>query len=410
MADTTYALVRRNPQGGGLTAQTRRLEVSTAVTHPWRWLPLVGHGYLAGSFPDGITSVEGVPGSAIIRVLYRPESGEAGDGAVVAEVQSNPDGTWLVEGLDHRLKYDVICRHEGYNDMILSNVSPALVTGLEFAGSFTTLDDQAEILLGTGPYQVDVVAGTPPLGVSFTAVGNFIVMSGTPANFGQFTFTLRVIDSNGLSGTFESVMETFRTDPHWDKVVALLHFDGNLNDEAGGEWAGEGYEFEDSGTPLGLMLKTGAGKIVESQFDISLRDSEPYTLEFFLRKQTTFTTATPVALYQSQNNRLGLYFNDQLRVRAWYNANVITVPVDMYELHHYALVGMGNGQIRLYVDGIWDGLVLSRAHDVTGKLKLGGLGNAVEPYDGLIGELRVTKGVARYTENFTPPTEPFPNQ
>ncbi|WP_285259254.1 LamG-like jellyroll fold domain-containing protein [Halopseudomonas bauzanensis] len=213
--------------------------------------------------------------------------------------------------------------------------------------------------------------------------------------------------AHGPVSDIEWVEQEF--DPYWDRVVALLHFDGNLNDEAGGEWAGVGYEFEDSGTPLGMMLKTDVGKYAESQFDISLLDSEPYTLECFLRKQTTQTTATPVSLYQSSSNRLGVYFNDQVNVRAWYNSNVITVPVDMYELHHYALVGMGNGQVRLYVDGVWNGLVVSKAHNVTGKLRLGSIAGGAEPYGGLIGELRVTKGVARYTEDFDPPTAPFPN-
>lgn len=85
-----------------------------------------GIGYLAGEFPDGITRVEGVPAPAMIRVHCRSSSGLIEDGVMVAEVSSAADGTWLVAGLNHNLKYDVICRHEGYNDMILSNVTPVV--------------------------------------------------------------------------------------------------------------------------------------------------------------------------------------------------------------------------------------------------------------------------------------------
>ncbi|MDH1865739.1 hypothetical protein N5D83_02760 [Pseudomonas chengduensis] len=84
-----------------------------------------GNGYLAGEFPDGITKIEGVPGPATIRILYRPGQGFPGDGMVVAEVQSAADGTWRVDGLDPAMQFDVVCRHGGYNDSILSNVTPA---------------------------------------------------------------------------------------------------------------------------------------------------------------------------------------------------------------------------------------------------------------------------------------------
>lgn len=109
------------------------------VLAPWRYWPLTkprlsrnrvarrlvdGDGYLAGTFPDGITTVEGVPVAATVRVLLRSVD-PALDGVVLAQVKSAPDGTWRVDGLNPALKYDVVGRKDGYNDVIMANVSPA---------------------------------------------------------------------------------------------------------------------------------------------------------------------------------------------------------------------------------------------------------------------------------------------
>ncbi|SEF28515.1 hypothetical protein ABL840_26705 [Variovorax sp. NFACC27] len=91
-----------------------------------RNLPPSGTGYLAGEFPDGITSVQGVPQSAVVRILYRPASAAPGDGVVVAEVVSAADGTWRVDGLNLALKFDVVGRKNGHNDVIVANVSPSI--------------------------------------------------------------------------------------------------------------------------------------------------------------------------------------------------------------------------------------------------------------------------------------------
>jgi hypothetical protein len=83
-----------------------------------------GTGTLSGSFPNGITSVDGVPAPAEVRVLLHTPSGGYGDGVVVAVTQSSAAGTWSVSGLPLDLTYDVVCRHESFNDLILSNVTP----------------------------------------------------------------------------------------------------------------------------------------------------------------------------------------------------------------------------------------------------------------------------------------------
>ena len=85
-----------------------------------------GAGYLAGEFPSGVTSVDGIPASAEVRVLWRDPSGSDSDGCLVKTVQSAPNGTWRVDGINSNLKYDVVGRKEGFNDVIMSNITPAI--------------------------------------------------------------------------------------------------------------------------------------------------------------------------------------------------------------------------------------------------------------------------------------------
>lgn len=89
-------------------------------------MPPKGSGYISSSFPDAITSVDGAPVSATVRVIYRSLTGDIADGAVVAEIQSKPDGTWRVDGLNPNLLYDVVGRINNANDIIVSQVSPVM--------------------------------------------------------------------------------------------------------------------------------------------------------------------------------------------------------------------------------------------------------------------------------------------
>lgn len=89
-------------------------------------LPMGGAGYLSGEFPGGTTTVEGVPTQAEVRVLWRGPAGHPSDGVLVAKTQSAPDGTWRVGGLNPNLRYDVVGRKDGFNDVIASNVQPVV--------------------------------------------------------------------------------------------------------------------------------------------------------------------------------------------------------------------------------------------------------------------------------------------
>ena len=81
---------------------------------------------------------------------------------------------------------------------------------------------------------------------------------------------------------------------------------------------------------------------------------------------------------------------------------------------HHCAVCRTSGSVVLYIDGVETppaSTTGSLAGNYTDGLQYVGRPTDVNYYklNGYIDELRITKGVARYTANFTPPTAPFPN-
>lgn len=70
------------------------------------------------------------------------------------------------------------------------------------------------------------------------------------------------------------------------------------------------------------------------------------------------------------------------------------------------------GNIYFFADGVQQGSAVANTENITGStatLKVGSLNGTVSSLNGQIDELRITKGVARYTSNYTLPTSAFPD-
>ncbi len=75
--------------------------------------------------------------------------------------------------------------------------------------------------------------------------------------------------------------------------------------------------------------------------------------------------------------------------------------------HHVAIV-MQSNEFTVYIDGVALGAAQSVTRTATTMTHYIGATQYGAAWDGLIFDWRITKGVARYTANFTPPSAPFP--
>jgi hypothetical protein len=205
----------------------------------------------------------------------------------------------------------------------------------------------------------------------------------------------------------------------------LLHMDGadastTFTDESGKAWTRQGDAQIDTaqskfGGASGLF--DGAGDYVttpnSADFDFGTGD---WTVDFWIRRDGTkaypgvITTATGVGTGWG----IGLGNSDN-KVRYRWNGTVkILTAGTIADLTwtHVAVVRNGN-TIKVYINGTAD----ANTDDCTGDsinddnsgagVGLWSLDEALYYWKGWIDELRVSKGIARWTANFTPPTSDY---
>jgi len=79
---------------------------------------------------------------------------------------------------------------------------------------------------------------------------------------------------------------------------------------------------------------------------------------------------------------------------------------------YHIAVSRAGSSIKIFLNGSQIGTTYTSSYNCTSSAQDLAIGINLDadrtPLDGYIDDLRITKGVARYTSNFTPPTAPFP--
>jgi hypothetical protein len=147
--------------------------------------------------------------------------------------------------------------------------------------------------------------------------------------------------------------------------------------------------------------------------------SDDFTIECYVRPATS--SAGMIASSRVLNNADLNYWQleiisgrleAQWRAGAIYTARTADHSLITNTWHHVAAVRSGS-TLTVYLDGIAgnttanvSGTAVTEQYVAVGATKFTGFARS---FNGYIDDLRITKGVARYTANFTPPTEAFPS-
>lgn len=216
-------------------------------------------------------------------------------------------------------------------------------------------------------------------------------------------------------------------DPHFDKVMLLLYMDG----------ADGITTFTDSSPDPKTVTAGGNAKISTAQskfggasayFDgagdyLALGDSPAWdfgTGDFAVEAFVRFASVAGIQCLITNYNGTSLGWSFQYRTDAgglrFGHGDTVIIDVPWTPepgVWYHVAVARSGETLSVFVDGT----LLQSVTDSTNlagssaQLWIGSLyqQSAIQPLNGYIDDLRITKGVARYTANFTPPAARFPD-
>ncbi|MDD4352382.1 MAG: glycosyl hydrolase family 28-related protein [Candidatus Gracilibacteria bacterium] len=211
----------------------------------------------------------------------------------------------------------------------------------------------------------------------------------------------------------------------------LIHFDGD--DEANTYTAETGQTVTFNGTAqLDTAQKVfgSASLLLDGDSDyVTVPDSDDFyfgtgdfTISFFVNFQALLTDQKFLSQYQDANNQWLFYItnSNRLRLTFIYNSTVIAdyyttsaISISTGTFSHIEVVRYGSN-CYMFVDGVSQPLTINGGYSF-GTKDVGNIGavlsigtyNGTNFLNGYIDELRILKGVAQNTSNFTPPTTEY---
>ena len=409
----------------------------------------VGTGFFAGEAPDGLTTVYGDPIPADVFVYWRDHDNPLEKEVLVGATKSAQDGTWRIVGLNYNLQYVIRARAQEYDDATVVGAMPSRADVIAYVGNLAPRKDEfgdvdgltGHVLLDSGlpPFTCEVIP-PPPYGLTARVDGRKLLIEGVSTVNGLWESVVRVTASNGVwvDVPVQVQIQVLHLDPHWDKVVSLLRFDGDQGstsfpDKTGRSWVAEGSARISTENKV---FGSGSGRFDGTS---NARIRSPASPDFFLGTEDFCIEAR---VYISGNSALSsgdarhaaifavaspqgaslefLILGDSIKtgtgLALWNGATLISVPGEIAhgEWHYLAVTRYGS-VFRFWLNGSQLG------SDQTSSITFGSAtvdafigGSVVTGYNyllnGWMDEVRISKGVGRYTEDFTPPDKPFPNR
>lgn len=215
-----------------------------------------------------------------------------------------------------------------------------------------------------------------------------------------------------------------------NKTVLLYHMDGANNGTAFGEEncdAGTAHPATANGnaktSTSTVKLGTASGSFdgtnsylnvaTSTDFDLGSSGSGDFTLEFWMNLTVSNTlqaicnaggnqTTGYAFAWIGSEGKFGILLNNGSYTRC-----SATSTVNPSTWYHVAFVRSG-GTITVYLNGTSQGTFTDQAFNSNGQsFQIGQQSDSSGWVNGFIDEFRLSKGVARWTANFTPPSSPY---
>tara|TARA_B100000212_G_C27329137_1_gene513753 strand:- start:79 stop:1188 length:1110 start_codon:yes stop_codon:yes gene_type:complete len=213
-------------------------------------------------------------------------------------------------------------------------------------------------------------------------------------------------------------------DLHFPKVKLLLPFDGSNGATSTTDSSNTNNSVTFVGTAQlstaqskfggsSLLLDGDSDYIYVANSDLGTTSTESFTIEFWTYliggagSQVNFYSeyngaSNGISFEKTSGNVLKVWNGDSARITG-------TTTISTGQWYHMALSGT-SGSYKLFLNGTQEGSTSSNGftagttNKYIGTFYWAGLGGAVRLLNGYIEDFRITKGEARYTSNFTPPT------